>query len=120
MLGLMGSVAEFERSIIKERQAEGIAHAKARGVYKGRVKALTDVQVAQARQWICPKRRGAVELQLLADYIHGTPLTGVHLLQLLRESLKPHPASPNKRGTRPSRVGIFGEDLRRYSISGAS
>lgn len=73
MLGLMGSVAEFERSIIKERQAEGIAHAKARGVYKGRVKALTDVQVAQARQWICPKRRGAVELQLLADYIHGTP-----------------------------------------------
>lgn len=57
MLGLMGSVAEFERSIIKERQAEGIAHAKARGVYKGRVKALTDVQVAQARQWICPKRR---------------------------------------------------------------
>lgn len=48
MLGLMGSVAEFERSIIKERQAEGIAHAKARGVYKGRVKALTDVQVAQA------------------------------------------------------------------------
>ncbi len=52
MLGLMGSVAEFERSIIKERQAEGIAHAKARGVYKGRVKALTDVQVAQARQWI--------------------------------------------------------------------
>ena len=32
MLGLMGSVAEFERSIIKERQAEGIARAKARGV----------------------------------------------------------------------------------------
>lgn len=36
MLGLMGSVAEFERSIIKERQAERIAHAKARGVHKGR------------------------------------------------------------------------------------
>ena len=33
MLGLLGSVAEFERSIIRERQAEGIARAKARGVY---------------------------------------------------------------------------------------
>ncbi|WP_235933610.1 recombinase family protein [Corynebacterium qintianiae] len=52
MLGLMGSVAEFERSIIKERQAEGIARAKARGVYKGRAKVLTDAQVAQARGWV--------------------------------------------------------------------
>lgn len=34
MLGLMGSVAEFERSIIKERQAEGIARAKARSITK--------------------------------------------------------------------------------------
>lgn len=34
MLGLLGSVAEFERSIIRERQAEGIARAKERGVYK--------------------------------------------------------------------------------------
>lgn len=52
MLGLMGSVAEFERSIIKERQAEGIARAKARGVYKGRAKVLSDGQVTQARQWV--------------------------------------------------------------------
>ena len=33
MLGLLGSVAEFERAIIRERQAEGIAEAKKRGVY---------------------------------------------------------------------------------------
>lgn len=52
MLGLMGSVAEFERSIIRERQAEGIARAKARGVYKGRAKVLTNDQVSQARQWV--------------------------------------------------------------------
>lgn len=32
MLGLLGSVAEFERSIIRERQAEGIGRAKQRGV----------------------------------------------------------------------------------------
>ena len=52
MLGLLGSVAEFERSIIRERQAEGIARAKERGVYKGRARALTDRQVAQARAWV--------------------------------------------------------------------
>ncbi|OFT91781.1 recombinase family protein [Corynebacterium sp. HMSC28B08] len=52
MLGLLGSVAEFERSIIRERQAEGIARAKERGVYKGRAKALTDEQVAQAHAWV--------------------------------------------------------------------
>ena len=52
MLGLLGSVAEFERSIIRERQAEGIARAKARGVYKGRAKALTDEQLAEARELV--------------------------------------------------------------------
>lgn len=52
MLGLMGSVAEFERSIIKERQAEGIAKAKARGVYKGRAKVLNEEQIMQAREWV--------------------------------------------------------------------
>jgi DNA invertase Pin-like site-specific DNA recombinase len=36
MLNIMGSVAQFERDIIKERQREGIAKAKERGVYKGR------------------------------------------------------------------------------------
>ncbi len=39
----MGAFAEFERSIIRKRQAEGIAKAKARGVYKGR-KPTIDVQ----------------------------------------------------------------------------
>ena len=36
MLSVMGAFAEFERSLIKERQREGISLAKKRGVYKGR------------------------------------------------------------------------------------
>jgi DNA invertase Pin-like site-specific DNA recombinase len=36
MLSLLGSVAEFERAIMLERQLEGIAKAKADGKYKGR------------------------------------------------------------------------------------
>lgn len=37
MLSLLGSIAEFERDIMLERQREGIAKAKADGKYKGRV-----------------------------------------------------------------------------------
>jgi DNA invertase Pin-like site-specific DNA recombinase len=36
MLNLLGSFYEFEREMIRERQREGIAKAKERGVYKGR------------------------------------------------------------------------------------
>ena len=35
-LQMMGAFAEFERNIIRKRQAEGIAKAKSRGVYTGR------------------------------------------------------------------------------------
>lgn len=34
MIGILGTLAEFELSRIKERQIEGIAEAKKRGVYK--------------------------------------------------------------------------------------
>ena len=36
MIGILGTLAEFELNRLKERQAEGIAKAKAKGVYKGR------------------------------------------------------------------------------------
>lgn len=49
LLSVMGSFAEFERALIRERQAEGIALAKRRGVYKGRKPALNSAQVEQLR-----------------------------------------------------------------------
>jgi DNA invertase Pin-like site-specific DNA recombinase len=46
LLNVMGAMAEFERELIKERQREGIAIAKAKGdVYKGRTKCLSPSQV---------------------------------------------------------------------------
>lgn len=48
MLSLLGAVAQFERSLILERQREGIAKAKARGAYKGR-KPLNPELLEQAR-----------------------------------------------------------------------
>lgn len=35
MLSVMGAFAEFERSLIRNRQRQGIALAKQRGAYKG-------------------------------------------------------------------------------------
>ena len=40
-LQMMGAFAEFERNIIRKRQAEGIAKAKERGVYKNRTRRTT-------------------------------------------------------------------------------
>lgn len=42
MIGILGTLAEFELSRIKERQAEGIAKAKAKGVYIGRKKGSSE------------------------------------------------------------------------------
>ena len=50
LLSIMGSFAEFERALIRERQMEGIAAARKRGVYTGRKKALTDQQAADIRR----------------------------------------------------------------------
>jgi len=47
LLSVMGAVAEFERALIRERQREGIAAARARGVYRGRRPALTHAQAAE-------------------------------------------------------------------------
>ena len=50
LMNVIGSVAMFERALIKERQMEGIAIAKAKGVDKGRKKALNDEQILDLRQ----------------------------------------------------------------------
>ncbi|OBG63325.1 recombinase family protein [Mycobacterium sp. E735] len=49
LLSMLGAVAAFERSMILERQREGIALAKAAGKYKGRKAALTDEQADALR-----------------------------------------------------------------------
>ncbi len=49
LLSLMGAVAEFERALIRERQREGIALAKRRGVYKGGRRHLTDAQASDLK-----------------------------------------------------------------------
>ena len=49
LLNLLGAVAQFERSLIRERQREGIEVAKKRGAYKGRRKALCSASIADLK-----------------------------------------------------------------------
>ncbi len=59
LLSVMGAFAEFERSLLKERQREGIAVAKKAGVYKGRKRSLTPERVAELRTRISGGERKA-------------------------------------------------------------
>ena len=49
MLQMMGAFSEFERSLIKERQREGIAAARKAGKVFGRKRSLSDEQVTEIR-----------------------------------------------------------------------
>lgn len=59
MLSIMGAFAEFERALIRERQREGIALAKQRGVYRGRKRALSDADVAALKAQIAAGEKKA-------------------------------------------------------------
>jgi len=45
MLSMLGAVYSFERSIMLERQREGIAVAKAAGKYTGRPKSINSAEI---------------------------------------------------------------------------
>jgi len=49
---VLGAIGQFERSLIRERQAQGISAAKKAGKSFGRPKAMTDAQVARAIELI--------------------------------------------------------------------
>ena len=73
MLSIMGAVAEFERSIIRERQAEGIKIAKTKGVYKGRKASLTFDQVLEVKEKVAagiPKAKIAREYKCNRETIY--------------------------------------------------
>lgn len=73
-LTVLAAVAQLERSMIRERQAEGIALAKQRGVYRGRARRLSREQVATARERVAAgvpvsrvAREASVSRSVLAD-----------------------------------------------------
>ena len=78
MLSVMGAFAEFERTLIHERQREGIALAKQRGAYKGRKKSLSQAEVANLRERLTTgiskaqvAREAGISRQTLYQYLKG-------------------------------------------------
>lgn len=65
MLSVMGAFAEFEHSLIRERQREGIALAKQRGAYRGRKRALSDDDIASAKSRVAA---GNTKAQIARDF----------------------------------------------------
>lgn len=73
-LHILGAVSELERALIRERQKEGIAKAKARGVYKGRKPSLTPEKQAVIEERLAEKEKDlesykAISYQSIADEI---------------------------------------------------
>lgn len=64
-LQMMGAFAEFERAMIKERQREGIAAAKAKGKQIGAKRKLTPSQVSEIQQKLS---EGSTKKELAAAY----------------------------------------------------
>ncbi|WP_022669468.1 recombinase family protein [Desulfospira joergensenii] len=64
LLQVMGAFAEFERSLIKERQQEGIAAAKKNGKHLGRAPALDDGQKDKVKEM----KKDRIPVKQIADH----------------------------------------------------
>ena len=87
ILHIFGAIAQFNRSLIREAQREGIAKAKARGVYKGRKPSLTCEKQAIIEERLAQKEKDlqsykAISYQSIADEV------GVSLATLNRYLVK--------------------------------
>lgn len=79
MLSVLGAVAQFERDKIKERQMEGIALAKRRGVYRGRRRSLSPDKAEELRRRV---EAGEKKQRLAKEY----SISRETLYQYLRRS----------------------------------
>ena len=117
LLSVMGAFAEFERSLIRERQREGIALARQRGAYRGRVRALNAEQVAQLRQRVAdgtPKatlaREFGVSRETVYQYQLPLPLLPLSPLEHSSHSTRPVPSHvrPSPMSTTPTPNSVSG------------
>ena len=86
MLSVMGAFAEFERSLIRERQKEGIVLAKKAGKYRGRSKCFTDEQLSEIQQMV-KERYKKVDIAKKFGVSRNT------LHRYIKDSLAPIPAT---------------------------
>jgi DNA invertase Pin-like site-specific DNA recombinase len=78
MLSVMGTVAEFERTLIRERQREGIALAKQRDLYRVRHRSLHPEQIEEVRSRV---EAGEAKARIAGEF----GISRQSLYRLLRE-----------------------------------
>ena len=84
LLSVMGAVAEFERSLIRERQKEGIAIAKAQGrLHSGRKEKLTQGQLDE----IIKLKEAGVPLAIIAVKFAVSRPTLYRALKTMKEEV---------------------------------
>jgi DNA invertase Pin-like site-specific DNA recombinase len=78
LFNMLGSFAEFERSLIRERQREGIAVAKRAGVYRGRKPSLTAERAEDLRRRVASGEKKAglarefgISRETVYQYLHA-------------------------------------------------
>ena len=91
LIGILGTLAEFELTRIKERQAEGIAKAKLRGVYKtnGNNRAIESVSqfLAKTKNAKCMREIGRGNSLRRSAKIAGISLGTAQKIKSLMESV---------------------------------
>ena len=65
MFTMIGAIAEFENELRKERQADGIAMARSRGVHLGRKSSITQEQILDLRS---KRQSGILIRDLMMDF----------------------------------------------------
>lgn len=84
MFTLLGAIAEFENDLRRERQADGIAIAKEKGVQLGRKPKLDQQAISQLRE----KRLQGVRIKSLMEEYGLSKATTYRLLKIENECLK--------------------------------
>ena len=81
MVNLLGSIAEFERELMLERQREGIAKAKAEGKYRGRQ--------PTARKQLAEVMRLKAEGKSASDIVKALSISRASVFRIIAENAAP-------------------------------
>ena len=72
-LTMIGALAQLERQNIKQRQAEGIAVAKSKGIYKGRAKGTIKLKQEDKKRFVKLYQQGVSKAELAKIFNVGRP-----------------------------------------------